>query len=112
MVLLVVADKALKVRTHGVHKFGDSGDVPIGIANLNVPEVGRQRRHRYVNIDAVAMPGEETATDEGMSQIVKARQLVATLAVKPQKTEVAAERRGKNFGTCDFGTLNWPSSAV
>jgi len=25
-----------------------------------------------------------------------------TLAVKPQKTEVAAERRGKNFGTCRF----------
>src|SRR5439155_3310263 len=61
----------------GFHQFRDSGHVPVGIGNLDVPEVGRQRRHRYMNIDAVSMPSEETATDEGVSQIVKARQPAA-----------------------------------
>src|SRR6516225_1276765 len=77
MGLLVATEKALKALAYGVHQFRDCGHVPVGIGDLDVPEVGRQRRHHDVNIDAVSMPREETATDEGVPHIVKARQPAA-----------------------------------
>src|SRR6266542_1372902 len=75
--LLVATEIALKAGAHGVHQFGDSSHVPIGIGDLDVSEVSRQRRQHYVNIDVVAVPCEKPTTNKGVPQIVKARRPTA-----------------------------------
>lgn len=48
------------------HEFWDAGQVPIGIGDLGVADVGRERRHGVVDIGAMLVPELNAATDEGV----------------------------------------------
>jgi hypothetical protein len=72
--LLVAARKALKPSAQSDHQFGDGGHVPVGVSDLDVAQISRERRHGGVNINTVSMPGEETTTDKGVPQVIQARE--------------------------------------
>ena len=66
------------------HKVGDAGKIPVGIGDLGMTDVGRERRHGVVDIGAVLMPELDTAADEGVTQIMDAY-LVMAAARDPTK---------------------------
>ena len=60
------------------HEFWDAGQVPIGIGDLGVADVGRERRHGVVDIGAMLVPELNAAADEGVAQVVDAHLAMAT----------------------------------
>lgn len=50
---LLIADtcecKALEFGANGVHQVGHAGEVPVGIGDLGMPEIGAQPDHREIN---------------------------------------------------------------
>ncbi|RWA88116.1 MAG: hypothetical protein E5W38_08195 [Mesorhizobium sp.] len=60
------------------HELWDATQVPIGVGYLGVADVGRQRRHGVVDIGAVFVPQLNTATDEGVAEIVDTHLAMAT----------------------------------
>jgi hypothetical protein len=53
-----------------------------------MPDVGRQRQHRLVHVDALLLPQQDAPDHEGVPQIVDARRMMRT-AVGP--AQVAAQ---------------------
>ena len=70
------------------HEIRDAGQIPIGIRESCVTDVGRERRHGVVEISAVLMPKLNTATDESVAQVVDAH---FAMAASCTPTEVASK---------------------
>src|SRR5512137_2476082 len=49
-----------------------------------MPDVGRQRQHRLIDIDVLCLPLHDAPDDEGMPQVVDARRMVSTPIGPPQ----------------------------
>ena len=49
------------------HQFRDTSQIPIGIGDLSVADVGRERCHCVVDIGAVLLPELDTATNKGVA---------------------------------------------
>ena len=49
-----------------------------------MPEVGRQRQHGLIEVDALALPEQQALDGEGVAQLVQARSLGGT-AVNPSQ---------------------------
>src|SRR5207245_9171847 len=58
------------------HQFRHSGEIPVGIAYPRMPYVGRERQHRLIDVDTLALPGQHPPHDEGMACVVNARGVV------------------------------------
>src|SRR5215831_1215807 len=70
-------NKAFESFAYRVHEVRNRGHIPIGIGNLDVPQIGRQRRQRHLDIDTVPVPCQKAAANKAVAQIVKARKLKA-----------------------------------
>ena len=55
------------------HQIRDAGQIPVGIGQLRVADIGRECRHGVADIGAVLMPKLDATADEGVAQIVNAR---------------------------------------
>ena len=54
------------------HQLGHRGQVPVELAHLDVPEVGRQHRDLAVDVDALGVPGLDAADHHAVAQVVHA----------------------------------------
>ena len=52
------------------HEIGDGREVPVGVADLRMAEVGRQGRQLHVDIASFLMPGEQFPARKGVAEIV------------------------------------------
>lgn len=59
------------------HQFRDAGKIPIGIGDLGVADVSRERRHGVIDIGAMFVPELDTTTNESVAQVVKAHRAMA-----------------------------------
>ena len=66
------------------HEFGHGAEVPIGVGDHRVPDVGRQRQHRLIDINALCVPLHDAMYDEGVSQIVDTRCVVSSSVAPAQ----------------------------
>ncbi len=70
------------------HEFWDAGQVPIGIGDLGMADVGRERRHGVVDIGVMLVPELNAAADEGVAQVMDAH---LAMAAPRDPTEVGAK---------------------
>src|ERR1700689_4118770 len=68
-----IASEPLEPSSRNRHQLWDPRDVPVRVGDLCVPEVGRERSDALLDIDAVAVPAEETAAGERVTEIVDPR---------------------------------------
>lgn len=66
------------------HEFWDAGQIPIGIGDLGMADVGRERRHGVVDIGAMLVPELNAPADEGVAQVMDAHLAMAARAVQPR----------------------------
>src|SRR5271169_4658840 len=59
------------------HEVRDASQIPIGVGDLCMTDVGRERRHGVVDISAMLMPELNAATDESVAQVVDAHLAMA-----------------------------------
>ena len=52
---------------------GTAGEIPVGVGHHRVADVGRQRQHRLIDVDALRVPEHDATNDEGVPQVVDAR---------------------------------------
>ena len=78
----------LKAFARDRHEFRDTGQIPIGVGDLDVADVGRKRRHGVVDIGAMLVPELNAATDEGVAEVVDAH---LAMAAPGGPTEVGAK---------------------
>jgi len=63
------------------HQLRRCRKVPTGVARLRVPDVGGQRQHRLIDVDALRLPLCDAAYDEGVPQVMDAwRMMIAAVA--------------------------------
>ena len=53
------------------HQLRDSGEVPVGIDHLGVPDVDREGRQAPLDVVTLFVEAQYAAHDEGMAQIVE-----------------------------------------
>ena len=53
------------------YQFWHRCKVPVGVEDLGVAHVGRQRQHRPIDIGTLGMPDHHTAHGKGMAPIAK-----------------------------------------
>ena len=71
---------------------GTADEVPVGVGHHRVPDVGRQRQHRLIDVHALRLPQHDAAHDEGVAQVMDARRVVSA-AVDASPVARAARRR-------------------
>ncbi|WP_156585690.1 hypothetical protein [Ensifer sp. Root31] len=54
------------------HEFWDGGQIPIGIGDFGVADVGRERCHPIVDIGAMFVPKLNAAANKGVAQVMDA----------------------------------------
>ena len=52
------------------HQIWNAGQVPVGVRNPGVSDIGRERDHRMVNICAVSLPELDPFANKRMPKIV------------------------------------------
>src|SRR5262249_15807362 len=64
------------------HQLWDSGEIPIGITDMNLPKVSRQDGQTRVNLEARAVPMQQGLNGEAMAKIVQARPMACRRATQ------------------------------
>src|SRR6185312_17437587 len=59
-------------------QFRHGSQIPVGIAHACVPYVGRERQHCLIDVDALALPGQDPPHDEGVACVMNARGVMGT----------------------------------
>src|SRR5271167_1628018 len=70
--LRVGKSKLLEPLASEGQEFRDSGQVPIGVADFDVTQVGREAVNHPVNVETLVVPGEQTITGKCMPHVVEA----------------------------------------
>src|ERR1700730_251357 len=52
------------------HQFGHGAQIPVGVGDLRVSEVGGQREHGLIEVDALAVPEQHALDDEAVPKLV------------------------------------------
>ena len=55
------------------HELGDGREVPVGVGDLGVAQIGGQVRHAVVDVGALVVPALHAPHDECVPQILKSR---------------------------------------
>ena len=89
--LLVLSGEVLEALGAQGHQLGNRGDVPVGVGDLGVAEVGRECQDPMIDVDAVLVPAQEPANGERVAQIVYARSASAALCCPTEAISEPAE---------------------
>ena len=54
----------------GRHQLRDGLHIPVGVTDIDVADVSRERHHGVADINAACLPQHEPTADEAMPQIV------------------------------------------
>src|SRR5215831_5738855 len=60
------------------HQVGNTGEVPIGIGDLSMADIGGQRDDRIVDIRTFVLPALHSPANEGVAQIVNANLVIGS----------------------------------
>src|SRR5712691_10944189 len=99
------------------HEVGDSREVPVRVRHPRVAQVGGEGSELGVDVDAFAVPRQQTPTGEGVAQVVDPRQPSAAPLVPAQLPPendkgladlLVRQARGR-IG--DEEGIRWPSQA-
>src|ERR1019366_5293213 len=82
MAVLPRIGEALEALADQAHQLRHAGEVPIGVGDLGVAEVGRQRQHALADVLPLLVPEHQPPDGEGMPKIMDARRAV-TASIDP-----------------------------
>jgi hypothetical protein len=54
------------------HQFRNGGEIPVGVEDLGMAHVGRQRQHHLVDVGAIGMPAHQAPDGKGVAQVMQA----------------------------------------
>src|ERR1019366_3309549 len=54
-------------------QFGSAGQIPIGVGNMGMPEIGGQEGQAPLRVFAVAIPAQQSLDRKSVTKIVQAR---------------------------------------
>ena len=60
-------DEVLELATGQCHQLGDCREIPVGMGDLGMPQVGRQSQHHLVDIGVFAMPAYQAPDRKSMA---------------------------------------------
>src|SRR5205823_6474818 len=74
------------------HELGNGGEIPVGVRDLGMAEVGRENGDLAVDVDPLLGPAQEAANRERVAEVVDARQPCASLSSPSEPATYLQER--------------------
>jgi hypothetical protein len=71
--LIAPFGETFKALRRDSHQFGNASDIPVCVGDLGMADVRRQGEYCPINVNAFVVPVDQTMTDKGVTQILKAR---------------------------------------
>jgi hypothetical protein len=109
--------KKLETPARDRHEFWDGGQIPVGIGDFGVADVGRERCHPIVDIGAKFVPKLNAAANKGVAQVMDAHFTMAAprgateFGTKLLENLIDPPLRDESGGLCEVASVVAASSS-